>query len=110
MTTYFVSRHSGAVEWVKRQGREVTIVSHLEPTSIKRGDVVLGTLPVHVVAQLNERGARFFHLEMNTNANQRGTDLTADDMERLDAKLVEYEARRVSGDEEYLASGVYGND
>ena len=96
MTTYFISRHPGAVTWFKSQGREAVIAPHLDLAAVSNGDKVFGTLPVHKVAQLNERGARYFHLQMDVAENQRGIDLTADDMVRLGAKFVEYVARRVS--------------
>lgn len=36
MTTFFVSRHSGAVEWAARQGIRVDkLVAHLDP-AVKR--------------------------------------------------------------------------
>ncbi len=98
MATYFVTRHSGAVEWARRQGIEAKLITHLDPAQIEEGDTVLGTLPIQIVAEINERGARYLHLEIALPAEQRGVQLSADDMDRLGAKLIEYEARRVSGD------------
>ena len=40
---------------------------------------------------------RYFHLEMEVPEALRGLDLAADDMDRLGARLIEYEARRISG-------------
>ena len=97
MTAYFVSRHRGAVEWAQRRGIAATLISHLEPAIIQKGDLVLGTLPIQLVARINESGARYLHLEMEAPEKERGKDLTADDMERIGAKLVEYEARQVLG-------------
>lgn len=94
MTIYFVSRHAGAVEWARRHGPEAKLVSHLDASMVETGDIVQGTLPIHEVAALNERGVRYFHLEMKVSEAQRGVALSADDMERLGARLVEYEARR----------------
>ncbi|ADP71124.1 CRISPR-associated protein, VVA1548 family [Rhodomicrobium vannielii ATCC 17100] len=96
MATYFVTRHEGAIDWALRKGIEAQLVTHLDPSKIEKGDVVLGTLPVQIIAQINERGARYLHLEMSLPADQRGIALTADDMERLGAQLIEYEARRIS--------------
>jgi CRISPR-associated protein Csx16 len=98
MATYFVSRHEGAKEWARRRGIEAELISHLVPAQIKSGDVVLGTLPIHLVAEINERGARYLHLELPLKADMRGVGLSADDMEKLGATLTEYEARRVSAD------------
>lgn len=95
MTTYFVTRHGGAVEWLRRKGIAAAIVEHLDPGQVRPGDVVLGTLPVHVVAALNAKGARFKHLAYDTPAELRGRELSADDLERLGARLVEYRVERV---------------
>lgn len=95
MTTYFVSRHPGALDWAARQALAATPIAHLNLNIIKAGDVVIGTLPIQHVAAVNKRGARYFHLEMDIPADQRGANLSADDMERFGAKLVEYEARAV---------------
>ena len=96
MVTYFVSRHPGAIEWAERHGHEAKLIAHLEPSMVQAGDVVLGTLPIQLVAVINERGARYFHLEMTIPEAQRGASLTASDMERFGAKLTEFEARRVA--------------
>lgn len=96
MATYFVSRHAGAVDWARRRGIEAELIPHLDPAQIKEGDTVLGTLPIQIVADINERGARYLHLEIALPAEMRGVALSADDMEDLGATLTEYEARRVS--------------
>jgi CRISPR-associated protein Csx16 len=98
MAAYFVTRHEGAVEWARRRGIEAELVPHLNPAQIEKGDTVLGTLPIQIVASINERGARYLHLEMTVPAEQRGIPLSADDMDRLGATLIEYEARRVRTD------------
>lgn len=95
MTTYFVTRHPGAVEWAQRRGIEAQMVSHLDPTSIRPGDVVIGTLPVHLVAEVCARGGRYLHLTMNVPPEARGRELTADDMKQFGARLEEYKVRKV---------------
>jgi CRISPR-associated protein Csx16 len=92
MTEYFVTRHVGAIEWAKRRGYAAELVHHLDVSKIRRGDVVLGTLPIHLAAAVIEAGARYLHLEMNVPEDLRGRELSADDMdsEAISAKLVEY--------------------
>lgn len=94
MTTYFVSRHPGAVEWARRHGILAHHVPHLAIESIQAGDAVLGTLPVHQVARINARGAQYLHLEFDMPESLRGRDLSADDMEQLGARLQEYRVER----------------
>ena len=99
MTVYFVSRHEGAVEWLRRQGIDVDeVVSHLDPERLAPGDVVVGTLPVHLVAEVNERGGRYLHLTLDLPPEARGRELTADEMERHRARLEAFEVRRVDPD------------
>ena len=59
MTTYFVSRHPGAIEWARRRG--ITIdrhVAHLDAQVITKDDTVIGTLPVNLAAEVCARDAR----------------------------------------------------
>jgi len=95
MASYFVTRHPGAVDWAQRRGIDVVLLNHLVLDRIEAGDVVLGILPVHLVAEINAKGARYRHLELEMSEEDRGKELSADDLERLGARLVEYRAERV---------------
>lgn len=96
MTTYFISRHPGARDWAASQGIAVDrMVSHLDPLTIQPGDLVLGTLPVNLAAQVCARGGRYLHLSLDLPAPMRGQELSADDMSRLGARLEEYLIRQV---------------
>jgi len=89
--TYFVSRHAGAVTWAKRQGITVdALVPHFDQQTMEQlqaGDTVIGTLPVHLAAQVCQRGAHYVHLSLQLPAELRGKELTAEDMERCQARL-----------------------
>jgi CRISPR-associated protein Csx16 len=96
MTTYFVTRHPGAVEWAARQGLSVDeVLAHLDPEAIQAGDVVVGTLPIHLAARVCERGGRYFNLSLDMPPDARGRELTADDLERYGARLEEYRIARL---------------
>lgn len=96
MANCFVTRHRGAAEWARRQGIEARAVAHLDiGKDVRAGDVVLGTLPVHLAAEVSAKGARYLHLTIDTPEAARGSELSADDMERYGARLVEYRAERV---------------
>ncbi len=95
MTSYFVTRHKGAVEWARQRGIEAEHLEHLDPSQLSRGDVVLGTLPVSVVAEVCLRGARYMHLTLDTPPQMRGKELTVQDMDEFGAKLEEFEVRKV---------------
>ena len=73
MTTWFVTRHPGAIEWAARQGLRIDRhVAHLDPASIAPGDTVIGILPVNLAARVCERGARYFNLSLELPAEARG--------------------------------------
>lgn len=95
MATLFVTRHSGAAEWAARQGLAAEIVAHLDLARVSPGDLVLGTLPVSLAAEVCARGARYFHLTLAVPPELRGQELSADDMARLGARLEEFIIRRV---------------
>jgi len=91
MTTLFVSRHPGALDWAAGEGVAVdAVIAHLDPETIQPGDVVIGTLPIHLAAQVCERGGRYLHLSLELPPEQRGRELSAADLRRLGARLEEF--------------------
>ena len=94
MTTWFVTRHPGAVEWAARQGLHIDRhVAHLDPQGIALGDTVIGVLPVNLAARICERGARYLNLSLDLPAEARGRELSADELERFGARLEAFEVR-----------------
>lgn len=87
---YFVSRHAGAHDWAARKGFDVEVVSHFDAETVESGDVVIGTLPVNLVETVCRRGGRYFHLILDLTAEDRGRELSADRMEELGARIIEY--------------------
>ena len=95
MTTWFVSRHPGAIEWATRQTLAVDqFVHHLDPALVRGGDTVMGSLPVHLAAAVCERGARYLHLSVELPEQLRGKELSADQLEQLGANMREYRVER----------------
>jgi CRISPR-associated protein Csx16 len=91
VTTWFVSRHAGAVEWAREQGVVVDrLVAHLDPAQTQPGDTVIGTLPVNLAAEVCARGARYLHLALELPPGARGQELSADDLRRFGARLQAY--------------------
>jgi CRISPR-associated protein Csx16 len=88
MSIFFVSRHSGAIEWAARQNLQVDhLVQHLDPAQVLPGDTVIGSLPVNLAAQVCDAGATYWHLSLKLPAELRGCELSANDMERLGARI-----------------------
>lgn len=95
MTTYFISRHAGAVDWAESEGFHVDHrLNHFNPCIVEPGDRILGTLPINLVAEVNARGGTYFHLTLELPAEARGKELTAEDMRTYGARLEGYAAQR----------------
>lgn len=94
--TFFVSRHYGAIEWAQRQGLAIDEqCAHLDPEQIQPGDLVIGTLPIHLAARICARGGRYLHLALDVPAEARGRELSVDELERHHARLQEFSVREV---------------
>lgn len=93
--TYFITRHQGAKDWAARQGFDAEIISHFDTKIVEKGDIVLGTLPVNLIAEICERKGSYHHLVINIPAELRGVEMTADKMEELGATLEEFIVIRV---------------
>jgi len=80
------------VVWAAEEGFAVDEqLAHLDPAIIRHGDIVIGSLPVHLVAQVCSRGGRYLHLSMEVPAELRGTELTSERMRACHARLEAYQ-------------------
>lgn len=96
MTVWFVSRHPGAKEWAVARGVEgARFIEHLDVRQVESGDVVIGTLPIHLAAAVCTRGARFVFLALDLPPAVRGGELLAADLDNYGARLIEYTAAEV---------------
>lgn len=96
MTTYFISRHPGAIEWAARQHMQVDRrIAHLDPTIVKAGDTVIGSLPVNLAAQVCAKGAAYWHLSLELPAELRGQELSADDLAQRGARVEQFNVTHV---------------
>ena len=91
MKTYFVSRHSGAKMWAESEGFVIDqVVSHFDTKYVQAGDKVLGTLPVHLAAEVCARGGSYYHLSLTVPQELRGVELSAEQMRDCGASLSEF--------------------
>ena len=90
-----VSRHQGAVEWIRAQlgSQQIAVVAHLDDASFAAGDVVCGVLPLAWAARICAAGAEALALTVDMPERLRGGELTAADLRRLGARLVRFEVR-----------------
>lgn len=84
-----ITRHAGAVEWLRREGVTGKVVSHATEKDVT-GQVVYGMLPLHLAALAE----RVITIDLpNLAPGQRGSELSADEMEKAGARLVAYEVK-----------------
>lgn len=88
MTTWFITRHPGALQWMQQCGPTFDRhVEHLDPAQVQPGDRVIGTLPVNLAAEVCTRGADYWHLVLDLPAQARGRELSAPELLALGATL-----------------------
>lgn len=97
MAVWFVSRHPGAMEWMKKQAhwKVDSWVSHLDVTQIQADDVVIGTLPIHLAEEVCSKGARFYFLIIPQTREQRGTELSDAQMVEMGCEIRPYHVKRL---------------
>ena len=92
MTTWFVSRHAGALEWMRSHGPAFDRhVAHLDLNEVQAHDRVIGTLPIHLAAQVCQRKAQYWHLTLHMPEAARGRELSAQQLHSLGATLERFE-------------------
>ena len=95
MTAYIITRHPGAIEWLRHHYPELGIAKAISHASedffagLEKGDVVIGVLPLALAARVCDAGARFYSLSVPVPPEMRGKELSADDLERLGASIEE---------------------
>lgn len=96
MTTYFITRHSGAIEWARHCGIAIDRqLAHLDTAIIQPQDIVIGILPVNLAAEVCARGGRFFNLNLELPLEARGKELSASELTRYNARLEEYKVQPI---------------
>ena len=86
-----VTRHTGLVEWLRQRGIMGEVIAHATPENVDGRDVV-GALPLHLAALAESVTT----VDMpNLRPDQRGQDLTPEEMDAAGASLARYTVRRV---------------
>lgn len=92
MAIYFITRHLGAIQWADANHIDYDEhLTHLDNMSrLKAGDVVIGTLPINIVYELNQLGVRYKHLSLNIPPHLRGVELDVEALKACNAHIKEY--------------------
>lgn len=74
MKTWIVTRHLGALDFLKSQGICGQHMPHLMIDAIQSGDKVIGNLPLHHIALLNKKNVEYWHLCVEQPLDMRGKE------------------------------------
>lgn len=84
--TVIVTRHPGAVEWLRRRGITGEVLAHVTADDV-RGKRVIGALPLHLAALTAAVGS----IDLpGLAAADRGRDLTPEEMDAAGASIQWY--------------------
>lgn len=93
---WVITRHVGALVWLHSVGvRPDRIESDLDLSRVRPGDSVVGVVPLCLAAGIGARGASCWHIVMDLEAHDRGRALGPRRMRQRNARLVQFEARRL---------------
>ncbi|MDD1702862.1 MAG: CRISPR-associated protein Csx16 [Methanoregula sp.] len=85
-----VTRHSGAIEWLKKKGYAGEVQPHVTDDQIAGGNIYIGSLPLQMISTILQKGSRFFLLDFPAvSFTQRGQEMTPEEMDRAGARLIE---------------------
>lgn len=101
---WIVSRHQGAIAWLHAQGWQGTQIDHLDIDCVSEGDVVMGTLPVNLAAEVCAKKAQYIHLSLRIPFALRGVELTSEQMMYYGADLQAYDISQTKIDIQALKS------
>lgn len=93
---YFITRHIGALEWAAHTGFAFDVhQAHLDDIErYQYGDIVAGTLPINLVADLLQQGVIYLHLSLIIPPQLRGVELSAQQLFECEARLEEFTVMR----------------
>lgn len=91
MNKVIVTRHAGMVEWLSLHGIEGDVIAHATPEDV-RGRDVFGILPLNLAAE----ASTVVTVDMPAlRPEQRGQDLTPDEMDKAGAVMTTYLVLRI---------------
>lgn len=99
MTSIFVSRHAGTVAWAKKHGIKADLwVDHLDTAIVRSGDTVIGTISMAAAAEICRKGAVFFAFDIPLKPEQRGRELSLEEISEMPCRLQQYRVFAVNGE------------
>lgn len=94
---HVITRHPGAADWVSQHlGFKVHAISHLEIDAIESGGSYYGVFPLHLAAAICTKGSACWAISVNMPPALRGQELSAQQLDELDARLVRYNVQAIA--------------
>lgn len=100
---FIVTRHIGIVSVIKEmlKGTNFETVKVLpfwsdnDTKELKKGETVIGVLPVDIIADICEKGGNYYHLFLNIPQELKWKELTEEQVRNLKPRLEEFSVNRV---------------
>ncbi len=92
---YLVSRHIGGSEFLQSLFPQGIVVKHLDLAILKSDDIVIGNLPIDLVAEICARGIEFRSLVIPQIGSARIIEYNAQELSERGARVVRYYAKEV---------------
>ena len=64
-------------------------------SELQAGDTVVGTLPINMVYQLNQKNVGYVHLSLQIPPSLRGVELTVEQLNSCSPRLEMFEVKQV---------------
>ena len=92
---WIITRHEGAVCWLRKHGIEGRVKKHLyvnDLNEFKEGDNVFGALPINLWIELLNKGVELYQIVIpGLNYSERDSDLSVSEMEERGTSLLKVE-------------------
>jgi CRISPR-associated protein Csx16 len=86
-TTWIVTRHPGASDFIHDLGYRGVSAPHLDIEKVCAGDTVVGVIPLMMAEKLASMCAHVLHLCVELTPADRGKELSANRLRELNAEL-----------------------
>jgi len=84
-----VSRHKGAIEWLRSKKIEGEVIEHLSTEDLTGNERIYGVLPLPLIKEAMDKGCEVNILVLPAIAfGQRGQELTPEEMDKAGAKIL----------------------
>lgn len=88
-----VTSHEGTIKWMAENGVKASkiVMDSFDPSTVKPTDTVIGTLPLHLAAEVIRRGGRYWNFVLDIPRSlRRKKELTAEDIAQCRPRFEEF--------------------